>query len=378
MNKNVMVVFGLDSPRECYLEKLYNQKKFRDGNIYITIDILSSSLGLELSSDDFLNAISHFIKNKNKTLNDLYSSNRLKSQKNFYALMWCFNHEKGKDSYSITPEQEKILMDLIDPDTVHYLLNSWGDFLNRKLGEISLHDTFTRRNDNKNKFGKEKSYSNYKAGFLTKNVPFHYVKKKLNEEEMIKSGKLYSDSSLTHSSLVNTIKDKDYTHNAFASYLKSDGEGISNLLNIRHEIGHLGPDYDCFESYEKKYHGELITRTFIKSYWRKISKLAIDWVEAQAGDTNSPIKGLVFYMENDNRFKKYKEKSNIDERKFHQNWQDSDYKDIGSLDYRSPIAHSELRHARKLMNRDSSHHIELVYTNDKGILNRIKKFLNEQ
>ncbi|MDX7987819.1 hypothetical protein FE392_10825 [Xenorhabdus sp. 12] len=376
MKKNIMVVFGLDSPRDDYLKKVYDKKIAGDDNTYITMDILSSSLGLDLSASNILNAINYFIKNKNEMFKTFYLSNVSVAQKKFYTAIWSFNHEAENDSYSITQDQEKTLMGFIDPNTIHYLLNSWSDFLGRNMDKLSLHDTLTRRNSNKDKFGNEKLHSNYKAGFLAKNIPFAYVNKRINEEKMIKSGDYHAGSSLTHTNLINTIKDKNYTHNAFESYLKSDEEGIENLLRFRQEVSQVG-SYDNFESYEKKYHGELITRTFAKSYWRKISKLAVDWVEVEAANPNSPIKGLVFYMEDDNRFKKYKEKSNINEEKFHHNWRNCDYSDIGSLDYRSAIAHSELRQARRLMNSNASHRIKLVYVNDKGVLNRIKRFLNE-
>ncbi|PHM46303.1 hypothetical protein Xmau_00713 [Xenorhabdus mauleonii] len=378
MKKNIMVVFGLDSPRNNYLKKLYDEKIARDGNVYITIDILSSSLGLDLSSNNILSAINHFTRNKNEMFKSLYLSNALMAEKNFYAAMWSFNHEAKNDSYSITQDQEKTLIGFIEPNSIHYLLNSWGDFLGRNINKISIHDTLTRRSNNKDKVGNEKVYSNYKAGFLAKNIPFAYVNKHVNEGKMIKSGQYHTSSALTHSNLINTIKDKNYTHNAFESYLRSDEEGIDNLLRLKQEIGEPGSYYDNFENYEKKYHGEIITRSFAKSYWRKLSKLAVDWVEAEAGNPNSPIKGLVFYMEDDNRFKRYKEKSNIDEKKFHHHWRDCDYKNIGSLDYRSAIAHSELRHAKRLMNSNANHHIKLVYINDKDVLNRIKMFLNEQ
>ncbi|PHM73485.1 hypothetical protein [Xenorhabdus kozodoii] len=379
MNKNIMFVLGLDSVRVGYLERKYNQKRRGDGDVYLTIDILNSSLGWYSSTNNLLNSMNDFIKNKNIIPNiscDIFQSN---CQKSFYLSLWLIIHgnKSVPENFSLSPQQEKELMVLVKPETVVYLLKSWGDFLNQNLHRISLHSTFTRRVNNLNKNGSGKFYSDYKAGFLAKNIPFHYVKEKKEQEEKIRSGKLDANYSFTYPNLINELREKDYTSHAFESYLRSDKEGILNMLNFRKEIERIKNLPKVSRDYEKMLHGELITRTFAKSYWRKISKLAVDWIEGQAKDPNSPIKGLIFYMEDDNRSKKYNVKSNIDERNLHHNWRHCDYKDIGSLDYRSAIGHSELRYVRQLMHSDPTHHIELVYVNDKGILNRIKKHLSE-
>ncbi|AOM39742.1 hypothetical protein [Xenorhabdus hominickii] len=376
MKKNIMFVMGLDSPRSDYLDKFYAQSRYGGENIYLTIDILNYSLKLDFSAEKFLNRMGEFLKNK---IPDILSEVDLsRAQKVFYTYMWLVFNTKGDIiDFSLTQQQEKEIMDVIPSDVTYYLLKCWGDFLNRNVNKLSLHDTFIRRENNKNKSSGDKFYDNYKAGFLAKNIPFHYINEKIEQEKKIKSRNMFSDDPCTHENLVNTLGSKDYTSHAFGSYLKSDEEGILNVLKIRNEIGKIKDHAYYTESYEKKYHGELISRTFATSYWRKISKIAVDWIEEQANDPNSPVKGLIFYMKEDNRFNKYNVKSNIDETKFNHNWRHCDYKNIGSIDYRSAIAHAELRHARKLMSSDPNYHIEMVYINDKGILNRIKKFLNK-
>ncbi|MDX7991872.1 hypothetical protein, partial [Xenorhabdus littoralis] len=141
MKKNIMLVFGLDSPRERYLEKSYNKRRVGDDNVYLTIDILCSALGMQCSSSDFLNVMNTFIQNKNEPPSILYADNLLKAQKDFYVSMWRINHNQEESSHSISSEQEKMLMNLMSPEVVHYLLSSWSGFLNARLCNISFHDT---------------------------------------------------------------------------------------------------------------------------------------------------------------------------------------------------------------------------------------------
>ncbi|MDC9595305.1 hypothetical protein [Xenorhabdus anantnagensis] len=379
MEKNIMVVFGYEKLRENYLKELYSQRE--NGDVYITIDILNHIIGVDFSRDDNkdLKSMRCLIENDGGTEYHFYNTSSNHSDtylidyiSRFYQ--YVSGLACGNKMHLMTNEKIMEIKRAIDENSVNCLLRSWSNFLKKEFYQISLHDTFSRRTESSNKNGSGKFYANYMAGFLAKNIPFMYVNEREKHEKKMKLGKSTDYKTPFNAGLFNSLRDKDYTANAFGNYLRSDKEGISNILKLKEEADQIKLDKDSKQDiYDKKIHGEIISKTFMRSYWRKISKLSVDWVEAEAKNPNSPIKGLLFYMEKNIPFNKYNARENINKLKFESNYRHCDYKNIGSLDYHSAITDSEYRYAQKRRNQN----IEEVRVNDKNILNRIRKFMNK-
>ncbi|CDL87484.1 hypothetical protein [Xenorhabdus cabanillasii] len=368
MKKNIMIVFGLDDKRRDYLKKLYNQNSSKDDNVYITIDLLNHAIGLDFNREKVFDVFNNLIKNGGVSPYLLKQEDKSHSLMVFYCYMSYISKGSKRDDYTLTQLEMNKFSSMISVNAIYYMLNSWSMFLKRNFYMISHHDTFIRREENRNKYGSGKFYDDYKASFLAKNAGFEYICQRHEQDENTKKGMVVDNRDRE---TWNRLKNNSLTLGVFKNYIKSDEKGIKKILNIEKKI--QGTKDNTSEDFS---HMDMINTAFLKSYWRKISKLAIDWIEEEAKKEDSPIKGLRFYMENNNCLEKHDVKSNIDERKFHSNWRHCDYSDIASKDHCSPITYSELRYARKLMNRDPKHHIELDCIEDKSIFNRIKKFFD--
>ncbi|MDC9582209.1 hypothetical protein PSI15_11650 [Xenorhabdus sp. PR6a] len=248
------------------------------------------------------------------------------------------------------------------------------DFLKGNYSELSISTTLNRRKGNVTKKGDYKEYKNYQAGFLAKNNlkrpnPFSANTKKDVVNPILEydnypnrsSGRFISNSSYGHYNIGN----REYTSGIFNAFHQSDKEGFKHLLNFKDDIDKRGnryyPEKDKITEKDREMfaHGDVITNCFAKSFIRKLCKLSIDWAELEASKTDSPIKKMIFYVEEHPPLNIAKV-DNMNVHNFHHKWRHSDFKDIGSNNRNFPITYSELKYATELTKRKTDHHIEFV------------------
>ncbi|PHM37270.1 hypothetical protein Xmau_03964 [Xenorhabdus mauleonii] len=400
MRKNIIVVFGLDEHRQSYLRQLYLcKKKHEDENVYITINDLNQAIGIYATKDDNFSAIKEFVNSGYDKSDLVRNKNNAENLINeFYCSLW---DTLGLQENLIKRCNRQVKIEAIQNATglsnheIIYLLKSWCGFLNVHSRQLSLHKTLDRRNKNENKVGVNKTYNNYRAGFLAKNSFYDgkrtflqkygaIGKEDPNNPQSIselltaqKGCKYYegftrrrNGNNFFTSSIYNNynIENKDYFSHVFDSFLESDRAGFAALANLdkmmsdrleKHKFNRDDLMKNRFQDNEDYHYTSIISKSFLTAFFRKTSKLAIDWVEKEAGIENSPIKGLRFYM------KGYSPSNNVDnninEGNFHHQWRHAGYKDIGSPNHISPITYSELRRVNKLTKNNKEHHIEKEY-----------------
>ncbi|MDX7987353.1 hypothetical protein FE392_08420 [Xenorhabdus sp. 12] len=400
MKKNIIVVFGLDKHRQDYLRKLYLRNENQENkDVYIAINDLNQAIGIYATKDDHFSAIKEFI-------NSGYDKSAFVENKNneetlvneFYYSLW--NTLGLKDNPLKACNRERKIQEIknatgLDHHTVMYLLKSWCDFLKSKSDQLSLKKTLTKRASAQDKEDEKRIYDNYRAGFLAKNAS--YDSKRLFMQKYGAIGKkdpnnpqsiaeLLADNegcryyegftrrrngnNFFTSSIYNNynIENKDYCSQVFDSFLESDKAGFTALENLdnrmkerlyKNNFNHNDLMKNRFQDNEDHHYTSIITGSFLTAFFRKTSKLAIDWTEKEAREPSSPIKGLRFYMKGYNPSSQVD--SNINENSFHHKWRHAGYKDIGSPNHISPITYSELRRANKLIAENKDHHIEKEY-----------------
>ncbi|MBI6550111.1 hypothetical protein [Xenorhabdus lircayensis] len=400
MNKNIIIVYGHSNYLKTYLMKMNNSSI---SDIYITMDDLFCSLKILIGGGgNHIEKINDFLQNNSQT-DFLLKKNHNSHISYFYELTQRgFTGSQRKSQKELEYFLKKIKLN-ISRVKVEYLLNSFSVFLRENTNQLSVSATLNRRRENESKTGNHKEYKNYKAGFLAKNAlnnadrNNNIFKEKMNNQynigpetiDIFKENKIrdkfnssdYSNRSgnsfIKHSFYGNyKIENREYTSNAFNSFLESDKKGFENLVDFINDADERGNRYYTRkvteEDKEMFAHSDLIANCFAKSFIRKLSKASIDWAEQEAENANSPIKKIIFYIQGYSPFtyedtnnektnnSGNKKIDNMNTKNFHHKWRNSNYVNIGSNERNFPITYSELKYAIELMERKKNHHIELV------------------
>ncbi|MDC9594841.1 hypothetical protein [Xenorhabdus sp. IM139775] len=386
MSKNIIIVYGFSEYRKNYLSYI---KDANPNDIYITMDnILFSSGILARGGGNHIMKFERFFEKNGQ------SEYLVNTKKDTYV---NYFYESVKNNNFFDPKLSEDVTKKIDTNTINYLFRSLSyflryDFLRGNFSELSISATLNRRKENVTKKGDYKEYKNYQAGFLAKNM----LNDAKRNQEILKE-KRFSVPNTHQSNVTNPLNNKirntfgandypnrssdefisnsfyghynignrEYTSGIFNAFHQSDKEGFKHLLNFKDDIDERGnryyPEKDKITEQDKEMfaHGDVITNCFAKSFIRKLCKLSIEWAELEASKADSPIKKMIFYVEE--RSPLHPEKAdNMNVDNFHHKWRHSDFKDIGSNNRNFPITYSELKYATELMKRKTDHHIELV------------------
>ncbi|PHM70411.1 hypothetical protein [Xenorhabdus kozodoii] len=376
MNKNIIITYGFRKYRNPYLVDI---KNINTNDIYITMDDLFTSLMLLMpGGGNHLKRVNIFFENNGQS-DYLLQKERGYDTDRFHNLFIeeiLINQKSELDSQ----------ISKINKDTTNYLFHSLSYFLKNHFPQLSVSATLNRRKENKTKTGGYKKYQNYQAGFLAKNTLLNdgYRNKDILKEKRSTSSEILanrfnhnfgskdypnrSGQDFISNSLYGhyDIGNREYTSNIFNAFLESDQRGFSRLFDMKEDIEER--DRRCYkkpvteQDKEMFEHGKVLTNCFTMAFIRKLCKLSIDWAEQEASKENSPIKKIIFYLEEHSPFNLAK-MDNINSHNFHHKWRTSDFRDIGSSNRGFPITYSELKYAFELMDRKKDHHIELVPVN---------------
>ncbi|PHM61534.1 hypothetical protein [Xenorhabdus ishibashii] len=404
MNKNIIIVYGFSEHRKKYLIGMNNSSTH---DIYITMDDLLFSLyilipggGNHISSiNDFLQSDgkTRFLleKNSNYLVDYFYSSVRDKC---------LISTQNPLDAKNLEHYLNKVKFKINKP-TVEYLLRSLSVFFKSRLPQLSISATLNRRKENITKTGNYKEYKNYQAGFLAKNAlnskerNLNILKEKMNNQSNINSDNIDIATWNTNRSAFSSknyperssrefirgsfygnynIGNKAYTSQAFNAFIESDKKGFENILAMQNDIDERDNRYYRGEVTEQDRemfaHGDLMANCFSMAFIRKLSKQSIDWAEQEASKENSPIKKIIFYVEEHPTLDS-KKINNINTKNLHHKWRNSNFTDIGSNSRNFPITYSELKYAIALMENKKDHHIELMtvdkFTDAKKVIDNL-------
>ncbi|MBD2784344.1 hypothetical protein ID858_01510 [Xenorhabdus sp. DI] len=352
MNKNIIIVYGFSEYRRNYL---YHIQNANPNDIYITMDNILFSSGILARGENNIMQFKQFFENNGQ------SEYLVNTKKDTYV---NYFYESVKNNNFFDPKLCENMTKKIDTNTINYLFRSLSyflryDFLKGNYSELSISTTLNRRKGNVTKKGDYKEYKNYQAGFLAKNNlkrpnPFSANTKKDVVNPILghdnypnrSSGRFISNSSYGHYNIGN----RKYTSDIFDAFLKSDKEGFQKASDFQSE--------QC-QNTETRMHKNLIANCFSKAFIRKLCKLSIEWAELEASKAGSPIKKIIFYVE-EHPLLNIAKVDNINVRNLHHKWRHSDFKDIGSNNRNFPITYSELKYATELTKRKTDHHIEFV------------------
>ncbi|OTA17424.1 hypothetical protein Xbed_03331 [Xenorhabdus beddingii] len=361
MEKNIIIVYGLLDYRKKYL---LDMNETQGTDIYITMDDLfdsSNIIGVN-SCRENLTIITNFLMNNGKS-GFLREEDKNPFVNDFYQMVRN-RFSEGNEAVSKTIKKK------IDIDTVKYLLHSISVFFSvhlnqpKQLNQLSLSATLNRRKENISKSGNRKEYKDYRAGFLTKNMEYNKCRH-LYSNEILKNKKYDKRSGegfISQSRYGNhDIFNRNYTSDIFDSFVESDKKGFEKISKY---IDYKNEHYKTATNEDKEMfsHCDLIGKCFSRAFIRKLSKKSIDWAEQEASDIKSPIKKIIFYIE-DNAPPGSLGIYNMNVENFHHRWRNSNPSDIGNLKNLFPITYSELKYAIELMQRKPNHHIELVSVN---------------
>ncbi|PHM60376.1 hypothetical protein [Xenorhabdus ishibashii] len=295
MKQNIVFLFGTNDSITKYIDETLNSERiYEHHNAYVLLSLLNKILGIEN-----IHEISNFFSNdelKSKKKVDYFQSVGFSSDVKLMIndLIKEENKEKFKKNKDI----------YINYDLSENLLERWLKYIYEHRDKLSIQKSLEKK--------RTRSPQKYKIEFLNKNMK-------------------------------SNVERSDYE-----AFFKIIGEIFNEFIQHGDKAGFkflvaLSED----DTYKNKKFIIYINACFVKAFTRKMSKLALDWVneETEFGKQNSIINSMRFITDYIDDTRDDNQRMSLDNTETYKNRKNLSYDTIGYSYY--PITFSEYRYFKK-------------------------------